>query len=104
MVNACGSPRFGNAVPIAKLNESISNYPNPCSNSTIFYLPKDIARPEGLKLQIYNQMGQMVSNITIFQQSDYEYYCNQLANGLYLYHFVAPNYKSSTGKMIVIRN
>jgi hypothetical protein len=104
VVNACGSSRLGYEPPISKPISLVSNYPNPCSISTLIQIPQDIISFDGLKLQIYNQMGQMVANIPIFEQSAYEFYCNQLENGLYLYHFVAPNYKSRTGKMIVIRN
>lgn len=104
VVNVCGGSRIGNVVTVTKMNLTVGNDPNPCSSSTKFHIPKDVISPEGLKLKIYNQMGQMVANIAVNQVSDYEYYCNHLKNGLYLYYFVAPNYKSSTGKMVVIRN
>lgn len=104
VLNACESSRY--AIPKIDIepNNPLQNFPNPCVVSTNFQIPDEARIRSSVKLLIYNSMGQVMARIPITNQPEYEYYCNNLPNGLYLYFFEGEEYRSNIGKMVVIKN
>ncbi len=91
--------------------ELFGNYPNPFNPSTTisYSTPKE----GDVSLLIYNVLGQLVSNINLYQQIAgthvYSFNAGSLASGVYFYRLTLrssnaqQNYLSKTSKMILLK-
>ncbi|RZJ69644.1 S8 family serine peptidase [Flavobacterium sp.] len=98
-----GVPDFNLALQNAlsvdqNLQQKFTIWPNPVKNTIHFELPN---HSETAKLEVYNQLGQLVLSKNIeAQQSDLD--CSELASGIYVYSFVTSGARQS-GKFIKSR-
>ncbi|MBC8044447.1 MAG: PQQ-dependent sugar dehydrogenase [Rhizobacter sp.] len=80
------------------------NYPNPFNpETTISFTMK---RAEKTTLQVYDLLGRAVQNVQIDAVqggNTYRFNASRLASGIYFYRLSAPNFKSKTMKMTILK-
>jgi hypothetical protein len=100
--NATGIKQLSNN----KLNNSvtITNYPNPASDYTIF--DYTLTQGSNIKLEIFDLQGNLVDNPVnqFLNMGKYKtlYYTNKLSNGVYMYKVTMNNY-TDTHKLIITK-
>ncbi|MFC2085142.1 T9SS type A sorting domain-containing protein [Bacteroidota bacterium] len=82
------------------------NYPNPFNPTTTIYYSISNTSTSNVTLQVYNLLGEMVTEIIneVKAQGNYsvEFNAGQLPTGLYLYKIQASDF-SSVKKMMLVK-
>ncbi len=83
-----------------KHNKAV-NYPNPFNNKTTFIIPKQLSKGN---ITIYDIHGKILLKSNIVMKNDlltFDFYKNNLSNGVYLYKISDINDNNYTGKFII---